>query len=200
MASSQGGLPVELRLEIEDLCAEYCAALDDGRYEDWPELFTEECLYRIVPRDNFDRGLPIALMHCESRLMLRDRVVAVRETAYYAPRLPHSELHSRQARGGRRDPQRGQLSRPANPARPADRALQFRPLSRPVGARGREAALQGASLRLRLDRRAELADRADLIRRVEKRSAFHRLSHTQCAASGGRHFAFPPYAAHPTGT
>ena len=87
MASSQGGLPVELRLEIEDLCAEYCAALDDGRYEDWPELFTEECLYRIVPRDNFDRGLPIALVHCESRLMLRDRVVAVRETAYYAPRL-----------------------------------------------------------------------------------------------------------------
>ena len=87
MASSEGALPVELRLEIEDLYAEYCAALDDGRYEDWPELFTEECLYRIVPRDNFDRGLPIALMHCESRGMLRDRVVAVRETAYYAPRL-----------------------------------------------------------------------------------------------------------------
>jgi 3-phenylpropionate/cinnamic acid dioxygenase small subunit len=87
MASSQRALPVELRLEIEDLYAEYCAALDDGRYEDWPELFTEECLYRIVPRDNFDRGLPIALVHCESRLMLRDRVIAVRETAYYAPRL-----------------------------------------------------------------------------------------------------------------
>jgi 3-phenylpropionate/cinnamic acid dioxygenase small subunit len=87
MASSEGALPVELRLEIEDLYAEYCAALDDGRYEDWPELFTEACLYRVVPRDNYDRGLPIALMHCESRGMLRDRVVAVRETAYYAPRL-----------------------------------------------------------------------------------------------------------------
>jgi 3-phenylpropionate/cinnamic acid dioxygenase small subunit len=80
-------LPLELRLEIEDLYTEYCAALDDGRYEAWPELFTEACLYRIVPRDNHDRGLPIALIHCESRGMLRDRVVAIRETAYFAPRL-----------------------------------------------------------------------------------------------------------------
>lgn len=78
---------VELRLEVEDLHAEYCAALDEGRYEDWAELFAEECLYRIVPRDNHDRGLPLAIMHCESKGMLRDRVVAIRETSYYAPRL-----------------------------------------------------------------------------------------------------------------
>lgn len=77
---------VELRLEVEDLYAEYCAALDEGRYEDWAALFTEDCLYRIVPRDNYDRGLPLAIMHCESKGMLRDRVVAIRETSYYAPR------------------------------------------------------------------------------------------------------------------
>ena len=45
-----------------------------------------DCLYRIVPRDNHERGLPLALMHCESRGMLLDRVVALRETSYYAPR------------------------------------------------------------------------------------------------------------------
>lgn len=78
--------PVELRLAVEDLHAEYCAALDEGRYEDWAELFTEDCLYRIVPRDNHDRGLPLAIMHCESKGMLRDRIVAIRETSYYAPR------------------------------------------------------------------------------------------------------------------
>ncbi len=78
---------IALRLEVEDLYSEYCAALDEGRYEDWAALFTEACLYRIVPRDNHDRGLPLAIMHCESRLMLQDRVVAIRETSYYAPRF-----------------------------------------------------------------------------------------------------------------
>jgi 3-phenylpropionate/cinnamic acid dioxygenase small subunit len=77
---------VELRLAIEDLHSEYCAALDERRYEDWAALFTEDCLYRIVPRDNHERGLPLALMHCESRGMLLDRIVALRETSYYAPR------------------------------------------------------------------------------------------------------------------
>ncbi len=78
---------IALRLEVEELYSEYCAALDEGRYEDWAALFTEACLYRIVPRDNHDRGLPLAIMHCESRLMLQDRVVAIRETSYYAPRF-----------------------------------------------------------------------------------------------------------------
>ena len=75
-----------LRLEVEDLYADYAAALDDGELERWPELFTAECLYEIVPRENFDRGLPLALMRCESRGMLRDRVAALRQASVYAPR------------------------------------------------------------------------------------------------------------------
>jgi salicylate 5-hydroxylase small subunit len=39
-----------------------------------------------VPRENWERKLPIALMLCESKGMLRDRVTAVRSTALYAPR------------------------------------------------------------------------------------------------------------------
>jgi 3-phenylpropionate/cinnamic acid dioxygenase small subunit len=77
---------VGLRLEVEELYAEYAAALDDGELERWPELFTAECLYEIMPRDNFDRGLPLALMRCESRGMLRDRVAALRQASVYAPR------------------------------------------------------------------------------------------------------------------
>ncbi len=80
-------IPIELRLAVEDLYSEYSAALDEGRYEDWAALFTEDCLYPIVPRDNPDRGLPLAIMHCESRAMLEDRVVAIRETSFYAPRM-----------------------------------------------------------------------------------------------------------------
>jgi 3-phenylpropionate/cinnamic acid dioxygenase small subunit len=39
-----------------------------------------------VPRENWERDLPIALMLCESKGMLRDRVTAVRNTSVYAPR------------------------------------------------------------------------------------------------------------------
>ena len=77
---------LELRLELEELYAGYVDCLDGGRYEEWPEFFTEDCLYRIVPRENEDNGLPLATVHCEGRGYLMDRVQAIRSTAVYAPR------------------------------------------------------------------------------------------------------------------
>lgn len=77
---------VELRLELEDLYAAYAAALDDGALETWPDFFTEECTYQVIPRDNYDRGLPLAVIRCESQAMLRDRVTAVRETTMFEAR------------------------------------------------------------------------------------------------------------------
>jgi 3-phenylpropionate/cinnamic acid dioxygenase small subunit len=76
----------ELRLELEDLYAGYAACLDEERFEDWPEYFTDPCLYKIIPRENFERGLPLATWLCESRGYLADRVTAIRKTAVYAPR------------------------------------------------------------------------------------------------------------------
>jgi 3-phenylpropionate/cinnamic acid dioxygenase small subunit len=75
-----------LQCELEAIYSRYAEALDDGPLEDWPEFFTEECLYLIQPRDNFDLGLPMAIMRCESRDMLRDRVTAVRETMMFEQR------------------------------------------------------------------------------------------------------------------
>lgn len=79
-------LTPELRYEIEALYADYAEALDDNELERWPDFFVEDCLYKLVPRENWERKLPIALMLCESKGMLRDRVNAVRNTALYAPR------------------------------------------------------------------------------------------------------------------
>ena len=76
----------ELRLEVEELYAGYAACLDEERFEEWPEFFTEPCLYKIVPRENFERGLPLATWLCESKGYLLDRVTAIRRTAVYAPR------------------------------------------------------------------------------------------------------------------
>jgi len=71
---------------VQDLFAEYVECLDDDELERWPDLFTEVCLYQVIARENHDRGLPLAAILCESRGMLADRVVAVRETSMYAPR------------------------------------------------------------------------------------------------------------------
>src|SRR5262245_12512265 len=76
----------ELRLELEALYADYVACLDEERFEEWPEFFTDDATYRIIPRENFERGLPIAALHGESKGYLQDRVVAIRQTSVYAPR------------------------------------------------------------------------------------------------------------------
>jgi len=76
-----------LRLELDELYAEYLGCLNEERFETWPDFFTEDCLYKIVPRENFERGLPLATWLCESKGYLEDRVVAIRKTSVYAPRL-----------------------------------------------------------------------------------------------------------------
>jgi salicylate 5-hydroxylase small subunit len=74
-----------MRFELMQLYAEYAACLDDGRFDDWPSLFTEDCHYRIVPRENHDRGLPLATVDLIGRGMLLDRVFAARSTLFHAP-------------------------------------------------------------------------------------------------------------------
>ena len=76
----------DLRLEVENLYADYVDCLDNGPLDRWPEFFTDECVYEIVTRENIERKLPLALMRCESRGMLIDRVVAVQRTSVFSPR------------------------------------------------------------------------------------------------------------------
>lgn len=71
--------------EIDQLYADYAAALDQERFDDWPEFFVEDGSYKLQARENFDRGLPLALMALESRGMLKDRVYGVTQTIYHGP-------------------------------------------------------------------------------------------------------------------
>jgi len=79
-------LAPELRAEIADLYAEYGDVLDAGEYERWTALFTQHCLYLVIPRENHERGLPLATVRAESRGMLEDRVHAIRQTQMFVPR------------------------------------------------------------------------------------------------------------------
>ncbi|HEY1506107.1 MAG TPA: aromatic-ring-hydroxylating dioxygenase subunit beta [Stellaceae bacterium] len=73
------------RRQIEALNTRYIRAIDDDALEDWPKLFTEECLYRITTRENFAQNLPLPLMECASRGMLIDRVFGYRRVNIYEP-------------------------------------------------------------------------------------------------------------------
>ena len=74
-----------LQLEVDQLNAAYAAALDEKRFDDWPGFFVEEGTYKLQARENFDRGLPLALMSLESRGMMKDRVYGVTQTIYHGP-------------------------------------------------------------------------------------------------------------------
>jgi len=74
-------------MRLADLYATYDDALGEGDYERWPEFFAETCLYKIIPRESYELGLPLGLMQAESRAMLVDRVAALRKTTLFAPRL-----------------------------------------------------------------------------------------------------------------
>jgi anthranilate 1,2-dioxygenase small subunit len=71
--------------EVEALHARYAHALDDDRLEDWPDFFTENGVYRIATAENEARGLPLPVVYCEGRRMLRDRVQSLRHANIYEP-------------------------------------------------------------------------------------------------------------------
>jgi salicylate 5-hydroxylase small subunit len=71
--------------ELIDMYARYVAAIDSEDWDRWPEFFLEECVYQVVPKENYDRGLPLATLAFESKGMLKDRVYGIRETLFYDP-------------------------------------------------------------------------------------------------------------------
>src|SRR6201987_5546729 len=75
-----------LRAEIEQFNAIYATALDDQRLSDWSEMFTDDGSYVVLSRENHDRGMPVGLIYCEGRAMIRDRAFALEKTAMFAPR------------------------------------------------------------------------------------------------------------------
>lgn len=67
------------------LYADYEGAVDTGQWDLWPGFFTEQCIYRLQPRENFDRGFPLATLSFTSKGMLKDRVYGIRETLFHDP-------------------------------------------------------------------------------------------------------------------
>jgi salicylate 5-hydroxylase small subunit len=83
--SSSVNINFEDYLQIAQLYADYARAVDSGDWDLWPEFFTEDCTYKLIPRENHERGFPLATLFFESKGMLKDRVYGIRETLFHDP-------------------------------------------------------------------------------------------------------------------
>ena len=72
-------------LALTQLYADYASAVDSGHWDLWPEFFTEQCVYRLQPRENHERGFPLAALSFTSKGMLKDRVYGIKETLFHDP-------------------------------------------------------------------------------------------------------------------
>lgn len=73
------------RLLAEEAFHAYGDTIDRGDFEAWAGLFAETSSYRLVPRENVERNLPIALMDCPTKEWIQDRATAILHASAYSP-------------------------------------------------------------------------------------------------------------------
>jgi len=72
-------------LALTQLYADYAAVVDSGDWDLWVEFFTDPCVYRLQPRENHERGFPLATLSFTSKGMLKDRAYGIQETLFHDP-------------------------------------------------------------------------------------------------------------------
>jgi len=72
-------------LDLMQLYADYAAAVDAEHWSKWIDFFTEDCVYKVQPRENHERGFPLATLALLSRNMLKDRAYGIQETLFHDP-------------------------------------------------------------------------------------------------------------------
>ena len=75
----------EQYLAIQQLYAEYASAVDARDWERWIAMFTDDCSYRLQPRENHEGGLARATLFFERKGALKDRAYGIQETLFHDP-------------------------------------------------------------------------------------------------------------------
>ncbi len=75
----------ETHLALTRLYADYALAVDSGQWDLWPEFFMDDGVYKLQPRENHERGFPLATLSFTSKGMLKDRVYGIQETLFHDP-------------------------------------------------------------------------------------------------------------------
>jgi len=75
---------------VDDLLTRSAMLIDRDDLDGWLDCFEAESRYIVMPRDNRDRGFPAALIHCDNKVRLRDRIVCLRHANKFNP---HYDRH-----------------------------------------------------------------------------------------------------------
>lgn len=68
---------------LGQLNATYARCIDNDQLEQWPDFFLEQCLYLITNADNHAAGMEAGMVYADTRAMLQDRVLAMRDANVY---------------------------------------------------------------------------------------------------------------------
>jgi anthranilate 1,2-dioxygenase small subunit len=70
---------------ITTLLHAYAQCIDDERYDAWPDFFTDDGLYRITTREAHRGKMPIGILECRNKGMMKDRIYSMLNANIYAP-------------------------------------------------------------------------------------------------------------------
>ncbi|CAN5522114.1 aromatic-ring-hydroxylating dioxygenase subunit beta [soil metagenome] len=76
----------ELKQAVVQLYEDYADEICSGSLENWASFFTDDCKYRAMSRENYDRGLRHATIYADGIGMIRDRMAAIRDCTVFEPR------------------------------------------------------------------------------------------------------------------
>ena len=68
---------------IVALQAAYIRCIDSSALEAWPDFFVDDCTYIVTTAENQRNGLEAGIIYADSKDMLTDRVLALREANVY---------------------------------------------------------------------------------------------------------------------
>jgi len=80
-------LDMNLRFTVEDLIVRSAMQIDRDELEAWVASFEVDGRYIVLPRENRDQGYAIALIKCEKRAILEDRILVLRAASKFNPHV-----------------------------------------------------------------------------------------------------------------
>ena len=83
-------LTPEERLNVQEFYFRYADCLDGGRLQNWPEFFTEPCVYRVNTRRGMRKDRGEDSMGFDSKAIMLDRIVALGQSEDFEP---HQQRH-----------------------------------------------------------------------------------------------------------
>ena len=63
--------------------AAYIRCIDSNALEDWPDFFADDCLYKVTTAENQRNGFEAGIIYADSKAMLTDRMLALRQANVY---------------------------------------------------------------------------------------------------------------------